>query len=139
MRVDDRSGTLLFAAQANPDQENMRSAEITLSFTNGWDKVTAARLYIVQANARDDFGTERSFEEIRALCGPGQVVTIENDYYISAWVVSDAAGGNMGANPMTTESTINYEVCKKTAYVESIDGSLGFMLSLIHISEPTRH
>lgn len=106
----------------------MRSAEITLSFTNGWDKVTAARLYIVQANARDDFGTERSFEEIRALCGPGQVVTIENDYYISAWVVSDAAGGNMGANPMTTESTINYEVCKKTAYVESIDGSLGFMI-----------
>ena len=106
----------------------MRSAEITLSFTNGWDKVTAARLYIVQANARDDFGTERSFEEIRALCGPGQVVTIENDYYISAWVVSDATGGNMGANPMTTESTINYEVCKKTAYVESIDGSLGFMI-----------
>ena len=128
VRVDDRSGTLLFAAQANPDQENMRSAEITLSFTNGWDKVTAARLYIVQANARDDFGTERSFEEIRALCGPGQVVTIENDYYISAWVVSDATGGNMGANPMTTESTINYEVCKKTAYVESIDGSLGFMI-----------
>ena len=128
VRVDDRSGTLLFAVQANPDQENMRSAEITLSFTNGWDKVTAARLYIVQANARDDFGTERSFEEIRALCGLGQVVTIENDYYISAWVVSDAAGGNMGANPMTTESTINYEVCKKTAYVESIDGSLGFMI-----------
>ena len=55
-------------------------------------------------------------------------MTIENDYYISAWVVSDAAGGNMGANPMTTESTINYEMCKKTAYVESIDGSMGFLI-----------
>ena len=128
VRIDDASGALLFATQANPDQENMRSAEITLSFTNGWDKVTAAKLYVVQANARDDFGTEKTFAEIRALCGPGQVVTVENDYYISAWVVSDAAGGNMGANPMTTESTINYEVCKKTAYVESIDGSLGFLI-----------
>lgn len=128
VRIDDAAGRLLFATQANPDQENMRSAEITLSFTNGWDKVTATKLYIVQANARDDFGTEKTFAEIRALCGPGQVVTIENDYYISAWVVSDAAGGNMGANPMTTESTINYEMCKKTAYVESIDGSMGFLI-----------
>ena len=128
VRIDDAAGKLLFATQANPDQENMRSAEITLSFTNGWDKVTATKLYIVQANARDDFGTEKTFAEIRALCGPGQVVTIENDYYISAWVVSDAAGGNMGANPMTTESTINYEMCKKTAYVESIDGSMGFLI-----------
>lgn len=128
IRIDTQSGELLFATEANPDGENMRSATIALSFTNGWNEVTTARLYVVQANSRDDFGTERSFEEIRALCGPGQMITIENDYYVSAWVVSDAAGGNMGANPMTTESTINYEVCKKTAYVESIDGRLGFMI-----------
>ena len=43
-------------------------------------------------------------------------------------ILLNAAGGNMGANPMTTESTINYEMCKKTAYVESIDGSMGFLI-----------
>ena len=45
---------------------------------------------------RDEKAGEALVGEIRALCGPGQVVTVENDYYISAWVVSDAAGGNMG-------------------------------------------
>lgn len=72
VRIDDASGALLFATQANPDQENMRSAEITLSFTNGWDKVTAAKLYVVQATPATISEPKRRSPRSASCAAPGR-------------------------------------------------------------------
>ncbi len=119
---------LIFAVAANPSETELRKAAITLSYTNGWGEELTAVCYVTQKTALDALGIERSFEEVRAM-GAAEPVLIEENIIIEGWVVSDKASGNAGDNTQIGTASIDYSVCEKTVYLESIDGAYGFMLS----------
>lgn len=130
-----QDGQLRFETTANPDQAEPRTAHITLTFTDGLGDRLSATLYLTQTNAKDALGQQSSFEELRARCTSDEPVDLTSSILIDGWVVSDNDGGNMGINPQTTESTIDYLGCRKTAYIESLDGKYGFMVQVVNESD----
>ncbi len=120
-------GILVFDVDANPSETEVRKASVALSFIDGWDNKVESVCYITQANAADKTGTEQTFGQVRAL-GTEDGYRIGSNIIIEGFVVSDPASGNMGDNEQMTTSYIDYNVCKKTVYLESIDGKYGFML-----------
>ena len=125
---------LEFSVDENPDPESVRKATITLSFVDGWDNEVRQVCYITQATSEDETGVEQGFEQVRALA-TADGFAIENNIIIEGYVVSDAASGNMGDNEQMTTSYIDYNVCRKTVYLESIDGRYGFMLQTASIED----
>lgn len=123
-----------FRVDENPDSENVRKATITLSFVDGWDNEVSQVCYITQATSEDEIGEEQSFEQVRGLATTDGFA-IENNIIIEGYVVSDTDSGNMGDNEQMTTSYIDYNVCRKTVYLESIDGSYGFMLQTYSIDD----
>ena len=126
LRLSD-DGSLIFSVDENPNETEVRKASVTLSFVDGWNNDVRSVCYITQANAADEIGSERSFEQVRAM-GTEDGTVIRENIIIEGFVVSDAASGNMGDNEQLTTSYIDYNICKKTIYLESIDGKYGFML-----------
>ena len=53
----------------NADPEALRNARITLSYRDGWNRTISSTVYLTQANAKNEFGHEISFSEVRDLVG----------------------------------------------------------------------
>ena len=122
--------TIEFSVDENPSATEVRKATITLSFVDGWDNEIRQVCYVTQATSNDEMGVERSFEQVRAL-GTADGFHVSDNIIIDGYVVSDVASGNMGDNDQVTTSYIDYNVCRKTVYFESIDGRYGFMLQTV--------
>ncbi len=118
---------LLFAAEANESDSQVRKAVVTLSYTDGWGLKHSAAGYITQYTSSDAEGTPYTFENVRAL-GTADGALIENDILLQGYVVSDTASGNMGDPTMLSAFTIDYDVCRKTVYMQDAGGNFGFML-----------
>ena len=113
-----------FTVKANPFQSQLRNAQLKLSFVDGWNVEHSTTLYLVQANAQDQFGNKIEFAEARTWAGD----RISSDVFIEGYIVSDKASMNMGDVVQTTATAINYAANSNTAYIESVDGTKGFRI-----------
>ena len=75
------------------DPEALRNARITLSYRDGWNRTISSTVYLTQANAKNEFGHEISFSEVRDLVG-----IVNKDVYIEGRIISDIGNGNNGEN-----------------------------------------
>lgn len=119
-------GRLHIPADDNASQD-MRNAQVTVSYVDGWKQVNKWLVNVTQANVDNKVGEAVSFEELRDMTSTiseyvGSNITLEG------YVVSDKSSGNVGDNINLTNTTIDYTVCEKTAYMESLDGKYGVML-----------
>lgn len=121
-------GKLQVAYDQNSDADEPRTATVKLNWVDGWDKTLSETLYITQKTSNDALGRDATFEEIRNMGEPDVATTIDDFVMISGYIISDVNSGNVGENPKTTETSIDYTVCKKTVYFESLDGQYGFQI-----------
>ncbi|NGM60295.1 BACON domain-containing protein [Sphingobacterium sp. SGG-5] len=128
---DAANEKLTFSVKANPHMDNLRSAQIRLSYTDGWGEQLVSTLYLLQANAQNLFGTEATYPEVRTWAGE----RITSDLFIQGYVVSDAGNQNVGENQQTTPTTINYEQNDRTVYIQSLDGQYGFRIETATIAD----
>lgn len=111
----------------NPDSLNVRTAVITISHLSGWGTETSVDLNLTQANSRNEFGEKISIPDLKSQASENGK-EIVHDCFIEGYVVSEASTLNLGDNPLITSVKIDYEACRKIAYVESVDGRYGVML-----------
>lgn len=113
-----------FSVKPNASQTDLRSTQIRLSFKDGWNTEHVSTLYLLQANAKNEFGSHASFSEIRVWAG----AKITSDLFIEGYVISDAGNANVGDVPQTTPTAINYTENDRTVYIQSADGRYGFRI-----------
>lgn len=124
--LDLMNGYFIMQFAANEDPEALRRATIILAYTDGWGETEQTTLYITQANARNEFGSAISFAEARDLVG-----VVNKDVYIEGRIISEPGNGNCGENPLKTATSIDYTETYRTAYIQSLDGSMGFMIKTV--------
>lgn len=130
-KYDEAAEQFSFSVQPNPDNENLRSAQIQLSYTDGWGEQVISTLYLLQANAQNLFGKKATFPEVRLWAGE----KISADLFIEGYVISDKDNKNVGDNPQTTPTKIDYTQNAKTVYIESVDGKYGFRLKTASVAD----
>lgn len=123
---DPKHKSLDIVTEANPEDNSVRNASISLVFVDGWGERTSLRVNYIQRSARELLGEVVSFADVRQYYATGE--PIDEYVLIEGIVVSDRDGGNAGDNEQKTTSTIDYSVSKKTIYLESLDGEYGFMI-----------
>ena len=70
-----------------------------------------------------------SIADLRALIpGAEGEVELTGEKMLSAVVISDAGNYNMETNPNLTDTSIDFSVNEKTAYIESLDGQYGLRI-----------
>lgn len=119
------SGTMCITTDPNTDEEALRTAAVTFSFTDGWGDRVAVQINLIQKNAKETLGNAISFTELK---GRYADKTIKDYVLLEGIVVSNTESGNAGDNEQLTTSTIDYKVCEKTVYLESLDGQDGVMI-----------
>lgn len=117
------NGYLMMKTAPNTDREALRNARIRLTYTDGWEKTLTATVFVMQANALNEFGKKITFEELRDMVG-----RINRDVYIEGRIISDIGNGNNGENSMRTQTQIDYTETHRTVYIQSLDGKMGFMI-----------
>lgn len=103
-----------------------RAAAITFSYDNGWGENKAVDLRITQAGKNNDFGSVLTFEDIRSKATLEGTLLLEG--VLEAYVTSDKASGNVHENTQLSAKSIDYTVCLRSAYVQTLDGSYGFLV-----------
>lgn len=119
-------GKLIFDYTAN-DTAVRRNARLSLSFTDGWGTESSTLLCISQSNSLDSEGIELSFTDLRQYATV-EGSLIDTDLIIEGIVVSNRENGNAGDNAQVDESTIDYSVCERTIYFQSLDAQYGLRL-----------
>ena len=70
-----------------------------------------------------------SIADLRAMIpGAEGEVELTGEKMLSAVVISDAGNYNMETNPNLTDTSIDFSVNEKTAYIESLDGQYGLRI-----------
>lgn len=120
------NSVLSFKYDANA-LNHMRKAQIQLVYVDesGFDAVVT--VYITQKNTSDADAPVASIAQIRSMSSAAPSV-IEDDMVLEGIVVSNRESGNMGDNTQLSLIGIDYSVCQRTVYLESLDGSYGIML-----------
>lgn len=126
MSGEGETKVLSIHTEPNTDPVSIRSASLHLSFVDGWGDEVALELVVMQKNANEGLGALKTFAQLRELYPNGGEVT--EDYILEGVVVSNTEGGNAGENEQISASAIDYTGSKRTVYVQSLDGSLGFSL-----------
>lgn len=124
--VDIIDSQLTLDTEANTDQDEPRTAVITLTYVDGWGDKVSLKVNVTQRNAQEGLGREISFEELRSTYGFEDGQVIDDFVIITGIVVSDKNSGNSGENPQVTTSSIDYNGSKTTFYLQSKDGNYGF-------------
>ena len=128
-----RDDAVVVRTEDNPSAEAVRSAVLTLSWTNGWRQKVRRDINLTQARSAASgnlIGQPVSFGDLRAMAGDDPVV-INGDFYIEGYIVSDNASGNVTENPRRTSTDIDYTATERTAMLESADGKYGFLLETV--------
>lgn len=106
--------------------QNKRTAVITFSYDDGWGGTVAKDVHIIQAGCDNSFGEAVTFEQLRqAATTEGLLLT---GGVLEAHVVSDKASGNVNENTQQSAKSIDYTVCRRSAYIQSLDGRFGFLI-----------
>lgn len=124
--VKVENSVLSFKYEANA-LAHMRKAQIQLIYVDesGFDAVRT--VYINQKNDSDAETATVTIAELRSTSSAAPSV-IEDDMVLEGIVVSNRESGNMGDNTQFSMIGIDYSMCQRTVYVESLDGSCGIML-----------
>lgn len=117
---------IVFRYAANPDS-HIRNARIILGYVDENGDNASEVIYVSQKNASDEDAELVSIAELRSKAAATPAV-IEEDRILEGVVVSNRESGNMGDNIQTSLIGIDYSVCRRTVYVQSLDGSMGIML-----------
>ena len=120
-----------FSVKPNPAKDSLRSAQIRLSYTDGWGEQVVSTLYLLQANAQNLFGTKASFPDIRLWAGE----KISSDLFIEGYVISDKGNKNVAEETQTTPTKVDYTANEKAVYIESVDGKYGFRLNTATVAD----
>ena len=118
---------------------DVRSAVLTLSWTNGWGQKMHRDINLTQATGTAEgnlIGTRASFEEVRAMAGEDPAVITDN-IFLEGYIVSDNASGNVTENPRRTSTFIDYSATDKSVIFESLDGRYGFLIETVSEEENT--
>lgn len=128
---DPSAELFTFSVDNNPDMQNLRSVQIRLTYVDGWGETLVSTLYLLQANGQNMFGTLENFTDVRLWAGN----RITTDIFIEGHVVSDAGNPNVGDNPQTTPTNINYQQNDRTVYIQSLDGRYGFRVETATVED----
>ena len=109
----------------NTDQQK-RLAVVSFSYNDGWDNIVTKDLHLVQAGSDNILGTSVTFSELRQMATPEGITISEG--ILTAHVISDVASGNVHENTQVASKKIDYTVCRRSAYVQDLDGSSGLLL-----------
>ena len=119
-------GKLQFNYKANP-LSHTRHGSITVSYTDAFGNQLLIPFQVSQLSNADSAGESLSLQELRALATE-EGTELENDVVIEGIVVSDKENGNCGDNTQLSVTSIDYTVCRRTIYLEAMDGSVGLCL-----------
>ena len=128
-----KDDAVVIRTEDNTSPEIIRSAVLTLSWTNGWGQKMHRDINLTQATSASSgnhVGVPSSFEDIRAMAGTEPLV-INDNLYLEGYIVSDKASRNVTENPRRTSTSIDYTITDKSAVFESLDGKYGFLLETI--------
>lgn len=128
-----KDNAVVIRAEDNTSATDIRSAVLTLSWTNGWGQKMHRDINLTQATSAasgNHVGIPVSFQDVREMVGEGATVIHEN-LCLEGYIVSDNASGNVTENPQRTSTSIDYTVTDKSAVFESLDGQYGFLLETI--------
>ncbi|MCQ2184233.1 MAG: hypothetical protein MJY62_02325 [Bacteroidales bacterium] len=121
--IEKRS--LLIQAEPNPSETVPRTATLMFSFTDGWGEKVQLKVNAVQRTSTEQIGIPVSMEDLKSDYPSGVIA----DYIlVEGIVVSNTEAGNAGENEQQTTSNIDYTGCRRTLYLEALDGSTGICL-----------
>lgn len=129
VRWNADASSLEIVTQDN-EAESRRTAVVSFSYDTGWGESERVDLRITQTGCNGDIGTVKTFEELRQMATV-EGVMLYDGFCIEAHVVSDVNSGNVNENPRQTVSVIDYDVCRKSAYIQSLDGKYGFLMTTL--------
>jgi len=120
---------LSFSISENPGS-SARSANVNIVFTDGWGERTVTSCLVNQSRrGGTSASAEVSFEQVKALIAASSgSLTITSDLVLSGYVISDCQNGNVAGNPNTSQTTVDYDVNYRTAYVQDVAANDGFAL-----------
>lgn len=124
--VKVEGGKLIFNYKANP-LSHTRHGSINVSYTDAFGNLLLIPFQVNQLSNADSAGESLSLQVFCALATE-EGTEIENDVVIEGIVVSDKENGNCGDNTQLSVTSIDYSVCKRTIYLEALDGSMGICL-----------
>lgn len=121
-------GSLTISYDANADKENLRTASVKISYTDGFGTEYSQTLYVIQKTGNDGLGKSMSFSEIRSLGRAGETVTIDDYVMLEGYVVGNKESGNSGENEKLSTTSSDNTSYLKDIYVESLDAAYGFLI-----------
>ena len=121
-------GSLTISYDANTDKENLRTASVKISYTDGFGTEYSQTLYVIQKTGNDGLGKSMSFSEIRSLGRAGETVTIDDYVMLEGYVVGNKESGNSGENEKLSTTSSDNTSYLKDIYVESLDAAYGFLI-----------
>lgn len=129
---------LWIETQDNEDAANVRSAQMVLSYTDGWGELRRSVILVTQARSDNNVGIPYTFQELRSLASTASV-DLPDDVYIEGYVVSTTEYGQAGevAVEEVSPGVVDYESNEVTVYLESLDGKYGFRLLTVDAEENT--
>ena len=128
---------LVIRTEDNPSADAVRSAVLTLSWTNGWSQKIRRDINLTQATSAASgnlIGVPATFESVRAMATEDPMV-ISEDLFLEGYIVSDNASRNVTENTQRTSTSIDYTVTDRSAVFESEDGTLGFLLEALSVED----
>lgn len=107
--------------------ESVSAAVVTISFPDGWGEKLEAALRITRSGTNGSFGEITGFADVRAMATE-KGYTVEEDVVIEGMIISNCDSPNMELNPSVEYNVVDTEENARTAYVQSLDGNLGFRM-----------
>ena len=129
------NGKFQISYEANPSSSLLRIGQVVLTYINGWGEPVTSTLNVTQQTSQNKLGLEKTFAEIRAMGVNETNVKLNENYIITGLVASDKESRNVGENPKTTFTSIDYTQGDRTVYLESTDGQYGFELRMNSVEE----
>ena len=124
--VSLQDGKLCFDYQANPLSHTRRGG-IDIRYEGAFGDELLLPVQLCQLSSEDSAGAQLSLPQLCALATEDGA-RIENDTVIEGIVVSDKENGNCGDNEQLSVTTIDYSLCRRTLYLEALDGSSGICI-----------
>lgn len=128
-------GSLTISYDANADKENLRTASVKISYTDGFGTEYSQTLYVIQKTGNDGLGKSMSFSEIRSLGRAGETVTIDDYVMLEGYVVGNKESGNSGENEKLSTTSSDNTSYLKDIYVESLDAAYGFLIKAATVED----
>lgn len=132
-----KQDAVIIRADENLSDSDIRSAVLSLSWTNGWGQKISRNIQLTQATSAasgNHIGTPVTFDQVRQMAGDAPI-SIEENLSLEGYIVSDNASKNVTENPQRTSTSIDYSATDRAAVFESLDGTYGFLLETASVQD----